>query len=77
MEQKIEDYPDLRKVDKSYVVNVNQQQYNAARARVKTSRRFNEMEQRLTTIEQSLSTIITILQNRGNNNDGHPTNSTV
>ena len=77
MEQKIEDYPDLRKVDKSYVVNVNQQQYNAARARVKTSRRFNEMEQILTTIEQSLSTIITILQNRGNNNDGHPTNSTV
>lgn len=62
MEQKIKEYPDLRKVDKAYIVNVNQQQYNAARARVKTSRRFGEMEQRLTAIEQSLSTILTILQ---------------
>lgn len=65
MEQKVIDHPDLMKVDHSFVVNINHTQYEAAKNRVRTSRRFEEMDQRLSYMEQTLSSILTLLQNGG------------
>jgi hypothetical protein len=63
MDQKVENFPDLVKVDNSYVVNVNDEQYRAALLRRKTGKRLGNLEERVCAVEDKLDAILTLLQN--------------
>lgn len=63
MDQKVENYPDLVKVENSYVVNVNDEQYMAALARKKAGKRIGNLEERVCSVEDKLDAILALLQN--------------
>jgi hypothetical protein len=62
MNERISDQPDLVKVNKSYVVNTNDDQYNAALLRRKTHKRFGTLEERVSNLEDMLQRVLNILQ---------------
>jgi hypothetical protein len=59
---KVIDYPDLRKIDDSYIVNTNRTQYEAAKARRKNSERMLHIEEKVANMEQKLDSIVELLQ---------------
>ena len=61
---RVVDYPDLRKINHSYVVNTNKSHYQTALMRHKRTRKIDTMEQRVTTIEEQIGQILAILQNK-------------
>ena len=62
MQEKISDYPDLVKVNRAYVVNVNDHEYNAAKMRQKTQRTMQSLESRVAAIETTLGEILNLLK---------------
>jgi len=64
MEEKIENYPDLIKVDKSYVVNINEELYHKALLRKKTGKQINTLEERVSKLENNIQLILDILQGK-------------
>lgn len=65
MEEKVENYSDLVKVDKAYVVNVNEEKYRTALLRKKTGKQLGSLEERVANVEANIKLILDILQ--GNN----------
>jgi hypothetical protein len=61
MDYKVNDYPDLIKVDKSYVVNTNEEKYQEALKRRNMVKKNNDIEKRLDNLESSINTILSIL----------------
>ncbi len=66
MEHKVEEYPDLRKVDQCFVVNTNRSEYVKALARQKKQREERELKQRVDKLDEKMDLIIQLLSNRGN-----------
>lgn len=66
MEEKIENYPSLVKVDKSYVISVDEERYRAALLRKKTGKQLGSLEERVGRLENNIQLILDIL--RGQNN---------
>lgn len=64
MRQLVRNYPDLIKVDQSYIVNENTAQYNSALARIKTTKKIQSVEDRLTQLENNISKILNLLEGR-------------
>lgn len=62
MNEKIADNPDLIKVSKAFVVNTNDDQYNAALLRRKTHKRLGTLEERVSNLEDMLQRVLDILQ---------------
>ncbi len=58
MEEKVIDHPDLLKVNKSYIINTNEKQYQAALARRQRNEKIAELDTRLTALEYDIKTII-------------------
>ena len=64
MEEKVKDYPDLVKVNKSYVVNVNEEKYRTALLRKKTHKQLGTLEERVANLEINIQLILDILQGK-------------
>jgi hypothetical protein len=64
MEEKVQDYPDLVKVDKAFIVNVNEQKYRAALLRKQTNKKLGTLEERVAGLEANIQTILDILQGK-------------
>lgn len=62
MNEKISDNPDLIKVNKSFVINTNDDQYHAALIRRKTHKRLGTLEERVASLEEMLQRVLDILQ---------------
>ncbi len=62
MQEKIAEHPDLMKVNKAFVINTNDDQYNAALLRRKTHKRFGTLEERVSNLEDMLQRVLDILQ---------------
>lgn len=60
--EKVESYPDYVKVNKSYVINVNEEKYRTALLRKKTSKHLGTLEERVTNLETNIQLILDILQ---------------
>lgn len=67
MEEKVENYPDLVKVNKSYVVNVNEEMYRRAVLRRKTNKQLGTLDERVTSLESKIQQILDILQGKATN----------
>lgn len=63
-EEKIENYPDLVKVNKSYIVNINEEKYRSSLLRKKTSKQLGTLEERVTNVESNIQLILEILQGK-------------
>lgn len=61
---KVESYPDLIKVNKSYVINVNEEKYRTALLRKKTSKQLGTLEDRVANLETNINLILEILQGK-------------
>lgn len=61
MKEKVRDYPGLVKVDKAFVVNSNESEYRKALARITEQKKMSGMDARLTSLEDKLNRILTIL----------------
>lgn len=68
MREKVKSYKDLEKIDRAFVINTNDEQYNAAKTRWNERNRLNNLESRLNLIERDISRILDILT-RGSNDD--------
>ena len=66
MLEKVENFPDLMKVDKSYVVNVNEERYRTALLRKKTDKQLGTLEGRVANLETNIQLILDILQGKSN-----------
>jgi hypothetical protein len=64
IQEKVENYPDLIKVDKAYVVNVSEDQYRVALARRKASKQLGSLEERVGNLEHNIQLILDILQSK-------------
>lgn len=64
MEEKIENYPDLVKVDRSYIINVNDDHYRKALLRKKTNKQLGTLDERVTNLEKNIQLILDILQGK-------------
>ncbi len=64
--EKIENYPNLVKVDKSYVINVDEDRYRTALLRKKTGKQLGSLEDRVGRLENNIQLILDLL--RGQNN---------
>ena len=64
MIEKISDNPDLLKIDKCFVINTNDHQYNAALLRKKTHKRLGTLEERVAGLEILLQKVLDILQKK-------------
>lgn len=64
MEEKIKDDPDLIKIDKAFVVNINEQKYRTALSRAVTNKKLGTLEERVAGLETNIQTILDILQGR-------------
>jgi hypothetical protein len=62
LNEKVEDYPDLMKIDKSYVVNVNEDKYRTSLARRKAAKQLGSIEDRVCNLENKIQLILDILQ---------------
>lgn len=61
--QRVESYPDLRKVEGSYIINNNDKEYDIARARKNTKNALSELEQRVNMLDSKITTLIDLLTN--------------
>lgn len=76
MNERITDNPDLVKVNKAFIINTNDDQYNSALLRRKTQKRFGTLEERVSNLEDMLQRVLDILQPKETQN-GYPTDHTV
>lgn len=61
MKEKVRDYPGLVKVDRAFVVNSNEAEYHKALARITHQKKIAGMDSRLTSLEDKLDRILSIL----------------
>lgn len=66
MEEKVENYPNLVKVDKSYVINVDEEKYRTALLRKKTGKQLGSLEERVGRLEDNIQQILDILKGQQN-----------
>ena len=64
MEERVRDYPDLVKVNKAFVVNVNEEKYRTALLRNKTHKQLGTLEERVSNLETNIQLILDILQGK-------------
>ena len=64
MEEKVQNYPDLVKVNKSFVINVNEEKYRSALLRKKTHKQLGTLEDRVASLETNIQLILDILQGK-------------
>lgn len=62
-DQKVEEYPDLRKVDGCFVVNTNRREYLKALARQKKEREDAALKDKVASLEDKIDLIIKLLSN--------------
>lgn len=62
--QKVKDYPDLVKVNSSYIVNTNNTQYRAALARRNAGKKIQTLEEKIASLESSLSQVLDLLKEK-------------
>jgi hypothetical protein len=62
MNERITDNPDLVKVNKAFIINTNDDQYNSALSRRKTHKRLGTLEERVSSLEDMLQRVLDILQ---------------
>lgn len=62
MKEKVREYPDLVKMDRSYVVNSNESEYHKALARIKNAKKLEGMDARLTSLEGKLDLILDLIR---------------
>lgn len=66
MQEKVENYPNLLKVNKSYVINVDEERYKLALSRKKTNKQLDTLEDRVGRLEDNIQLILDILQGQSN-----------
>lgn len=64
MDQKVEEYPDLRKVDKCFVVNTNRKEYLKALSRQKKEREDLALKARVEKLDEKMDLIIQLLSKK-------------
>jgi hypothetical protein len=64
MKERVKDYPDYVKIDKTYVVNVNQQKYRDALKRKNAEKKYEFLENRINSLEEKLIKILDLLENK-------------
>lgn len=64
--EKVENYPNLLKINKSYVVNVDEEKYRAALLRKKTGKQLGSLEERVGRLEDNIQLILDILRGQTN-----------
>lgn len=64
MEEKVQNYPDLVKVNKAFVINVNEEKYRSALLRKKTHKQLGTLEDRVASLETNIQLILDILQGK-------------
>ena len=68
---------DFIKTEQGIVINKNNGAYNDAleayKSKVRRSNEMNQMKNRISSLENKIDTIITLLQNKDNNNDSNNT----
>ena len=64
MEEKVENYPDLIKVNKSYIINVDEEKYRTALLRKKTGKQLGSLEERVGKMETNIQIILDLLRER-------------
>lgn len=62
--EKVENYPNLVKVDKTYVINVDESNYRAALLRKKTGKQLGSLDERVSRLESNIHLILDLLQNK-------------
>lgn len=70
MQEKIENYPNLVKVDKSYVINVDEDRYRTALLRKKTGKQLGSLEERVGRLEDNIQLILDLLRGQNNQSTG-------
>jgi|PlaIllAssembly_1097288.scaffolds.fasta_scaffold00002_13 hypothetical protein len=70
MQEKVKDYPNLVKVDRSYVINVDEDKYRTALLRKKTGKQLGSLEERVGRLENNIQLILDILQGQNNQPTG-------
>ena len=66
MEERVKDYPDLVKVDRTYIINTNEEKYRATLLRRKTNKQLGTIEERLSNLEEKLQLILDHIQGNSN-----------
>lgn len=64
--EKVENHPNLLKINKSYVVNVDEEKYRAALLRKKTGKQLGSLEERVGRLEDNIQLILDILRGQTN-----------
>ena len=62
--EKVENYPNLIKIDKTYVINVDESNYRAALLRKKTGKQLGSLDERVSRLETNIHLILDLLQNK-------------
>lgn len=62
--EKIKDYPDLRKVNKGFIVNNNRDEYLRAIARIKKDKEQSALKEKVDALEHKMDLILQLLQNK-------------
>ena len=60
-EEKVKDYPELVKVDKTYIINTDDNAYRAAKNRQRLGRQMKDFELRIAKLESGIDQILKIL----------------
>ena len=68
--EKVENYPNLVKVDKSYVINVDEDKYRTALLRKKTGKQLGSLEERVGRLEDNIQLILNLLRGQNNQSTG-------
>jgi hypothetical protein len=68
--EKVENYPNLLKINKSYVVNVDEEKYRIALLRKKTGKQLGSLEERVGRLEDNIQLILDILRGQNNQSTG-------
>lgn len=63
-QEKVENYPDLVRVDRGYLINTNDNLYRIARSRKQSNKKMKEMEDRLNDMDVKLNKILSLLQHK-------------
>ena len=64
MQEKVESYPDLLKINNSFVINTNEEKYRTALLRKRTSKQLSSLEDRMVNLEENMQLILNILQGK-------------
>ena len=68
--EKVENYPNLLKINKSYVVNVDEGKYRTALLRKKTGKQLGSLEERVGRLEDNIQLILDLLRGQNNQSTG-------